>query len=793
MNPVFSAAAGVTVTETGGSTDIAEEMATTDTYDIALKSVPAGSVEITATADAQAELSLNGTDFFAAVMLTFTDMTPQTVTVRAIEDGTPEATPHSGTITHAVTTTNDPADYPLSTTIADVIANIEDNDTPGVTITETSGSTDVDEQGQTTDTFDVSLDTAPAGNVTVRLQITDGETEISTNGGVSYGTEFFLNFTDTTPQTITVRPIDDSDFEGPHTGSVLLDISATNDLGDYPTGPAGSLTVNITDNDFMPPPTDLYLNEVVVDLDGVGDNPNEYIEVRGPAGAPLAGIYLLMVDGDGAASGDVDAVIDLTSYSIGSDGFLVIVDDAADLYTISPGTSIVDVPGLDFENASYSALLLHNGGGPVPTVGGDLDVDNDGLDPLPPGYTIVDGVSALDGTVGDRGYAPIVFSGTAEGLTETGATFVDTGFGSDDVIHMMRIGDSIGSTTADWVAFELDDASVPPDFLIEFSTDPAYEVGAVITDHLGASNPTSAMAPALHVIIDNGDVGYSTVGTWASNVNAAARDGDIENSLFGRGQNVASWNFTGLTPGNYRVSATWVEHPNRATNSPFRAVDSDGTTILNATTIDQEVAPDDFMDDGTLWEDLFVVTATGTELTIELSNAANQYVVADAIRIVPTADPASPFAPIIDNGDPGFASSGSWNTPSGILGHQNDLIHHAPGSTGDTATWTFTGLTPGNYYVSATWLASANRSMEAPFTIIDGPGGPTVEIAIVDQTIAPDDFSDQGSMWGTDRSGHDHRYRVACRIDRFGRWVRNRRRHQSRSNDRSFPATRHDH
>ncbi|MEZ6052399.1 MAG: hypothetical protein R3C02_13575 [Planctomycetaceae bacterium] len=108
-----------------------------------------------------------------------------------------------------------------------------------------------------------------------------------------------------------------------------------------------------------------------------------------------------------------------------------------------------------------------------------------------------------------------MFSGTAEGLTETGATFVDTGFGSDDVIHMMRIGDSIGSTTADWVAFELDDASVPPDFLIEFSTDPAYEVGAVITDHLGASNPTSAMAPALHVIIDNGDVGYSTVRTWA--------------------------------------------------------------------------------------------------------------------------------------------------------------------------------------------------------------------------------------------------------------------------------------
>ncbi|MEZ6052400.1 MAG: hypothetical protein R3C02_13580 [Planctomycetaceae bacterium] len=157
----------------------------------------------------------------------------------------------------------------------------------------------------------------------------------------------------------------------------------------------------------MPPPTDLYLNEVVVDLDGVGDNLNEYIEVRGPAGAPLAGIYLLMVDSDGAASGDVDAVIDLTSYSIGSDGFLVIVDDAADLYTHLRGNQS-SMFLVSTSSASYSAwLLLHNGGGPVPTVGGDLDVDNDGLDPLPPGYTIVDGVSALDGTVGDRGYAQL--------------------------------------------------------------------------------------------------------------------------------------------------------------------------------------------------------------------------------------------------------------------------------------------------------------------------------------------------------------------------------------------------
>jgi hypothetical protein len=50
--------------------------------------------------------------------------------------------------------------------------------------------------------------------------------------------------------------------------------------------------------------------------------------------------------------------------------------------------------------------------------------------------------------------------------------------------------------------------------------------------------------------------------------------------------------------------------------------------------INQQVAPNDFSDSGVYWELLGpVVTVTGDSLSISLGDAANGYVIADAIRI----------------------------------------------------------------------------------------------------------------------------------------------------------------
>ncbi|MEZ6146918.1 MAG: hypothetical protein R3B91_16170 [Planctomycetaceae bacterium] len=98
---------------------------------------------------------------------------------------------------------------------------------------------------------------------------------------------------------------------------------------------------------------------------------------------------------------------------------------------------------------------------------------------------------------------------------------------------------------------------------------------------------------------------------------------------------MATWTFSGLTAGDYRVSATWFEHPNRATNAGFVIRDGIGGPILTTVMVDQTLAPNDFTTFGSYWEDLLTVTITGTDLVVELSNDANGFVIADALRVQP--------------------------------------------------------------------------------------------------------------------------------------------------------------
>jgi hypothetical protein len=131
-------------------------------------------------------------------------------------------------------------------------------------------------------------------------------------------------------------------------------------------------------------------------------------------------------------------------------------------------------------------------------------------------------------------------------------------------------------------------------------------------------------------IIDDGEPGFSTVGSWSTS-SGEGFQGDIRVNAKGSGSDVASWTFD-VTPGRYRVSATWSTNANRATDSPFTVYD--GTSPLRTIDINQEIAPNDFSDQGTTWEDLGgPYNITGSSLIVRLSDAANQYVVADAVRL----------------------------------------------------------------------------------------------------------------------------------------------------------------
>jgi hypothetical protein len=240
-------------------------------------------------------------------------------------------------------------------------------------------------------------------------------------------------------------------------------------------------------------------------------------------------------------------------------------------------------------------------------------------------------------------------------------------------------------------------------------------------------------------IIDNGDAGFATTGDWTA-FPGQGYQSDVHFSGSGAGADVATWTFTALTPGLYRVSATWSEHPNRATNAPFTVLDGDNP--LGAFAINQELIPDDFNDAGAFWENLGGLHAiTGSVLAVRLSDLADEYVIADGIRIERVGNlPVQ----VIDNGDLGFFTTGEW-TPFADQGFQSDVHFSASGSGADLATWTFTGLVPGLYRVSVTWPEHPNRATDASFTILDGVN--VLGAIPINQELAPDDFSFAGVMW----------------------------------------------
>ncbi|HLU39814.1 MAG TPA: hypothetical protein VK081_10530 [Planctomycetota bacterium] len=151
-------------------------------------------------------------------------------------------------------------------------------------------------------------------------------------------------------------------------------------------------------------PAQFTISEVLIDGPG-SDDGLEFIEIRGPASTPLTNYYVLIIDGDGSNAGDIDHVIPLGSVSTGANGLLLIRDTTAVLQPPpDPATTVlVYNPTPDIENGTSTFVL---GFGNPPSVGADLDADDDGvLDNGIPGFTTVDAVSITDGGNNDRMYA----------------------------------------------------------------------------------------------------------------------------------------------------------------------------------------------------------------------------------------------------------------------------------------------------------------------------------------------------------------------------------------------------
>ena len=216
--------ATVTVTESGGSTDVTEGGAN-DSYDVVLDGLPTGTVTITITPGTEVSVSTTTLTFTASDW-----STPQTVTVDGVSDALVEGF-HTRTITHS------PGGGGYDgVTVDSVAVNITDAP-PTVTVTESGGTTDVTEGGAN-DSYDVVLDAKPTSSVTISItpvsQVSADKSDLT-----------FTTLDWSTPQTVTVTAVNDSDVEGAHTGTIDHAPSG----GGYDGVSVASVVANVTDDD----------------------------------------------------------------------------------------------------------------------------------------------------------------------------------------------------------------------------------------------------------------------------------------------------------------------------------------------------------------------------------------------------------------------------------------------------------------------------------------------------------------------------------------------------------------
>ncbi|MCB1642864.1 MAG: DUF11 domain-containing protein, partial [Xanthomonadales bacterium] len=283
---------------------------------------------------------------------------------------------------------------------------------------------------------------------------------------------------------------------------------------------------------------ELYINEVVYNPPGA-DGPNEYLEFRGmPSAVIPAGTYLVEIEGDGAGAGTVDRVFDLSGRTLGSNGYMVflqqnntyVVDPLATVDTATgAGWTGLGGSGNDMENGTVSFLLISAPA--APTVATDVDTDNDGtLDGVATTWTIIDSVAGTDNGAGDITY----------GVQPCGALVFTPGV-------LDRIGESTGATATDWVCAQV--IGTAPNFTLDNTNVAPMSLAGAALHHIGSFNfPPVAVDADLGVTktapasaVPGTAIAYQIV---ASNAGPAAVTGATLNDTFPAGVSGCTWTCT---------------------------------------------------------------------------------------------------------------------------------------------------------------------------------------------------------------------------------------------------------
>lgn len=222
------------IDESGCSTDLAES-GTTDSYSLTLASFPSSAVTVTMGTPS---------DLLTTPQVVFTPSNrgPLEVTVTALDDRLVEGLERLS-VTHTAVS-SDTGFNGIS--LPSVAVDVADNDTSGIFLLQTSGSTQVTEGGAT-DTLGLSLSAQPSSTVTV---IHDPGSQLL----ISPPRTVFTPANWSVTQTVTVSAKDDLAFEGTHQAVLSNTSSSTDPVWNGLVLP----TVDVTITDDDPAPADGY-------------------------------------------------------------------------------------------------------------------------------------------------------------------------------------------------------------------------------------------------------------------------------------------------------------------------------------------------------------------------------------------------------------------------------------------------------------------------------------------------------------------------------------------------------
>lgn len=397
--------AGITVTPTTGLGTT--ESGGIDSFTVVLNSQPTADVSISITSDDTSEVTTSVSS------LTFTSANwdaPQSVTVTGVDDPVADGDQLVRILTGAATSADgdydgiDPANVEVTNT---------DNDSPGISVSPTTGVITTESGGS--DTFEVVLNSQPSGDVVIGLS-----SDNTAEGTVNPMTLTFTMANWNSPQTVTVTGVDDLVADGNQTYRVLT-AAATSGDAQYNGIDAADVEVTNTDNDSP--------GITVVLADGISDEGGDTAALRVVLNSqPTADVVITPTSLD-----TTEGVVDVPNITFTSANW-----DAPQTFTITGQNDDVQDGNQNYQ-VEFSVTSTDSGydGFPVARqILNNLDDDTAGVI-----ITVPDTTTSEDGD--DTGLVRVVLQSEPVSDVTVNLTSTDTGEGTPR-------DSSVTFTSANW-------------------------------------------------------------------------------------------------------------------------------------------------------------------------------------------------------------------------------------------------------------------------------------------------------------------------------------------------------